>query len=72
MNVQQTKRLSTSGRRALIKRVSRTVALVAGLACAGHAWAQAAWPSSRTVRIINPAAPGGSSDPLARIVIRLS
>lgn len=49
------------------------VALLTGIACAFAISAVSAqtWPAGRTVSIINPAAPGGSSDPLARIAAEI-
>lgn len=54
----------------LYKRVSKHIALALGLTLAAiglSAHAQS-WPSARPVKIILPATPGGSSDPLARLM----
>jgi tripartite-type tricarboxylate transporter receptor subunit TctC len=56
----------TRSRRPFMRTASHALVAAAALAAAGVASAQA-WPS-RTVRIVVPAGPGGSSDPLARLV----
>ncbi len=56
----------TRSRRQFMRTASHALVAAAALAAAGVASAQA-WPS-RTVRIVVPAGPGGSSDPLARLV----
>ena len=60
-----------NGRRRLTRATG--LALLSGVVtvlAAGAVSAQS-WPAGRTVSIINPAAPGGSSDPLARIAAEI-
>lgn len=54
----------------LCKKVSKHFALALGLTLAvvGLSAHAQSWPSARPVKIILPAAPGGSSDPLARLM----
>lgn len=68
MDMQQNILVHMSRCRHRIRGAGAVFAMLASLVCTAQSWAQSAWPQSRPVRIINPAAPGGSSDPLARIV----
>ena len=54
-------------RRTMLRRSARTLLAAGAAAIAPGLRAQAKWPQ-RTVRIVVPAGPGGSSDPLARLV----
>lgn len=56
--------------RTLIQNLSCALFVTAGLLGASSCVKAQTWPS-RTVAIVNPAAPGGSSDPLARIVAEI-
>ncbi|MCC7228519.1 MAG: tripartite tricarboxylate transporter substrate binding protein [Burkholderiaceae bacterium] len=60
-----------NGRLSLLR--SGRLALLSGFVGAFAVGAVSAqtWPAGRTVSIINPAAPGGSSDPLARIAAEI-
>jgi tripartite-type tricarboxylate transporter receptor subunit TctC len=60
--------MSIKGTKSTRSHTAAAVLLVALLASASSTILAQTWPTSRPVKVIVPAAPGGSSDPLARLM----